>query len=186
MLASLADTVSSDTQLVEAVANGDQEALRDLYQRHGGAVLALARRMLGSPEEAEEVLHDALLGLWRSAASFDPARASLRTYLFALARNLCISRLRARRARPRVEDFDESAAAVQLALSVNPDPLPGVLAGQALAAVDESDRLLLEEAFYGGWSHSELAIRHELPLGTVKSRLRRALAKMKEVLEGPA
>lgn len=186
MLATLADTVSSDSQLVEAVARGDQGALRDLYERHGGAVLALGRRMLGSPEEAEEVLQDAFLSLWRNAATFDKTRASVRTYLFAIARNLCLTRLRARRSRPRVDDVDESAGAVQLAFSVSPDPLPAVLARQAMAAVDDADRLLLEEAFFGGWSHSELAQRHDLPLGTVKSRLRRALLKMKEVLEGTA
>lgn len=182
----MADTVSSDSQLVEAVADGDQDALRDLYERHGGALLGLARRMLGSQEEAEEVLDDTLLGLWRHAAGFDPAKASVKTYLFAMARNLCLSRLRARRARPRLEDFDESAMAYQLAFSTNPDPLPSVLARQALAAIDDSDRQLLEEAFYGGWSHSELAARHDLPLGTVKSRLRRAMATMREALEGPA
>lgn len=186
MLATLADTVISDSELVEAVASGNEDALRDLYERHGASVMALARRMLGSREEAEEVLHDALLGLWRNASVFDPARASVRTYLFALARNHCLSRLRARRARPTVQDLDESAAALQLAFSVTPDPLPAVLAKRALAAVDDADRLLLEEAFYGGWSHSELAARHEVPLGTVKSRLRRALLKMRDALEGPA
>lgn len=149
-------------------------------------MLALAMRMLGSREEAEEVLDDALLGLWRHAATFDPAKASVKTYLFAMARNLCISRLRARRARPRLGDFDESETAFQLAFSASPDPLPSMLAKQALGTVDDADRLLLEEAFYGGWSHSELAARHELPLGTVKSRLRRALTKMKEALEGSA
>lgn len=185
MLATLADTVISDSELVEAVANGSEGALRDLYERHGPLIMALARRMLDSREEAEEVLHDALLGLWRHAGSFEPGRASVRTYLFSLARNLCITRLRARRARPRIHDFDESSLALQLAFSVSPDPLPAVMAGRALAAVDELDRQLLEEAFYGGWSHSELAARHELPLGTVKSRLRRALLKMREALEGP-
>jgi len=182
----LADTVSSDSQLVEAVARGDQGALRELYDRHGGALLALGRRMLGSPEEAEEVLQDAILNLWRHASAFDDSRASVRTYLFAIARNQCLTRLRARRSRPRVEDFEETASAVRVAFSVSPDPLPAMLARQALAAVDEADRQLLEEAFYGGWSHSELAALHDLPLGTVKSRLRRALARMKEALEGTA
>lgn len=186
MLAILADTVVSDSELVIAVANGSEDALRELYERHGGAVMALARRMLGSREEAEEVLHDALLGLWRHADGFEPQRASVRTYLFTLARNLCLSRLRARRARPQLDGSDEHSYAVQLAFSVNPDPLPPVLARQALASVSAADRELLEDAFFGGWSHSELATRHGLPLGTVKSRLRRALLAMKEVLEGPA
>lgn len=182
----MADTVLLDSELVKAVATGNEDALREIYERHGASVMALARRMLGSREEAEEVLQDAILGLWQNASGFDPARASLRTYLFALARNRCLSRLRARRARPLVNDLEAPDSALQLAFSVNPDPLPALLAKRALAVVDEPDRLLLEEAFFGGWSHAELASRHELPLGTLKSRLRRALQKMKEALEGPA
>lgn len=186
MLATLAETIISDSELVVALAAGSEDALREIYERHGPLITALARRMLGNREEAEEVLHDALLRLWRNAGGFEPERASVKTYLFALARNLCVSRLRARRARPRLQEFDESSVALQVAFSVNPDPLPAVLASSALDALDEPDRQLLEEAFFGGWSHSELAELHDLPLGTVKSRLRRALAKMKEVLEGAA
>ena len=80
-------------------------------------------------------------------------------------------------------DLDEDAYAYQVALSVDPDPVPPLMAKRALETLDDDERLLVEESFYGGWSHSELAARHGLPLGTVKSRVRRALAKMRSALE---
>lgn len=176
----MSETTVSDATLALSLARGDEGALRELYERHGGLVLALATRMLGSREEGEEVLHDTFLRLWRNAARFDPDLASVRTYLYAVARNLSLSRLRARKARPMRADLDEHLAAYQVALSVDPDPVPPLMAKRAL---DDAERLLVEEAFFGGWSHAELAERHGLPLGTVKSRLRRALAKMRAALE---
>lgn len=183
---SLAETESSDQDLVAAVAAGSEEALRTLFQRHAGALMALARRMLGSRDEAEEVVADTYLRLWRSAGSFDPARAGLKTYLFAVARNLCISRLRARQARPQIQELDPESHAHAAAFSHTVDQVAGALARRALDALDEQDRELMLEAYYGGWSQSELAERHDMPLGTVKSRMRRALTKMRAVLEGQA
>lgn len=183
MLAPLADAVVSDTDLVALVAHGDEGALRELLERHGSVVLALAWRMLSSREEAEEVLHDTYLGLWRHAANYDASRAAVRTYLYAMARNHCLTRLRARSARPRLQDMEPQALEGP-AFAWHHDPVPGVMAKRALASLTEADRLLVEEAYYGGWSHSELASRHGLPLGTIKSRVRRALLKMRDVLEG--
>jgi RNA polymerase sigma-70 factor (ECF subfamily) len=182
-LATLADTVVSDAELVALMANGDEGALRELFERHGGVVLALARRMLSNSEDAEEVLHDTYLSLWRHAAHYDGTRAAVRTYLYAVARNHCLTRLRARSARPLVRDV-EPEALEGMAYSSYQDPIPGVMARRALSALVDEDRRLLEEAYFGGWSQSELADRHDLPLGTVKSRVRRALLKMRDVLEG--
>lgn len=146
--------------------------------------MALARRMLGSREDAEEVLHDTFLRLWRHAESFDPERAAVRTYLYAVARNLCVSRLRARRSRPAIQELDPDSYALAAAFSHTFDLMPTVMARRAMEALDERDRVLMEEAYFGGWSQSELAERHDLPLGTLKSRVRRALARMRAELEG--
>jgi len=179
----LADTVVSDAELVALMANGDEGALRELFERHGGIVLSLALRMLSNREDAEEVLHDTFLSLWRHAAQYDGSKAAVRTYLYAVARNHCLTRLRARSARPQLRDIEPEALEGS-AFSANEDPVPGVMARRALASLVDEDRRLLEEAYFGGWSQSELAERHDLPLGTVKSRVRRALLKMRDVLEG--
>lgn len=161
-----------------------EEALRELLTRHGGSVMALARHMLGSREEAEEVLQDAFMKLYRHAADFDEARASVRTYLFAIARNLSLSRLRARGARPRAaEGVDPHGVAFQSAVGVHDDALPGILVRDALAQLDGDERELLQGAFFLGYSHAELAERADLPLGTVKSRIRRAMLKLRQRLE---
>jgi RNA polymerase sigma-70 factor (ECF subfamily) len=184
------DTVAqtpSDAELVALVARGDEDALQTLYRRHGGAVTALAHRMLGDRQEAEEILQDTFLRLHRHAPSFDHQRAGLRTYLFAIARNLCLSRLRARSSRPRkAADADPHDVAFQAAVGSYDDPLPGIVVRGALARLESDERSMLEAAFYQGFSHSELAELTELPLGTVKSRLRRALAKLRTLLEGGA
>lgn len=179
----MADTVVSDADLVALIANGDEGALRELLERHGPLVLALAKRMLSSREDAEEVLHDTYLSLWRHAAQYDGNRAAVRTYLYAVARNHCLTRLRARSARPVVRDMEQEALEGSV-FSTSHDPVPGVMARRALASLVDEDRQLLEEAYYGGWSQSELAAMHDLPLGTVKSKIRRALLKMRDVLEG--
>lgn len=165
-------------------AVGGEEALRALLHRHGPSVMALGRRMLGSRQEAEEVLQDTFLRLYRHAADFEPGRGSVRTYLFAIARNLATSRLRRRSARPQaVPGSDPHSVAFQAAVGVPDDPLPGILVRDALDTLADDERDLLDGAFYLGFSHSELAERNGLPLGTVKSRVRRALQKLRHLLE---
>lgn len=161
-----------------------EEALEALFTRHGGRVMALARRMLGSRQEAEEVLQDTFMSLYRHAAEFDEARASVSTYLSAIARNLSLSRLRRRKARPRKADgADPHDVAFQAAVGVPDDPLPGILVRDALSRLEPDERDLLDDAFFLGYSHAEVAERRGLPLGTVKSRIRRALLKLRHGLE---
>lgn len=177
--------MGAEEELIEHVRWGDEAALAELHRLLAGNVRTLARRMLTDPREAEEVVQDTFVKLYRNAGRFDPERGSARAFLYTIARNLCRSRLRARSARPR-----EAAA-----WDVH-DPREGFTAGSrdhvthllvkgALEHLSEGERRLLEEAYFGGYSQSELARRHELPLGTVKSRLRRALLKLREILTEP-
>ena len=168
---------------VTGAAEEAEEALEALFSRHGGRVVALARRMLGNRQEAEEVLQDTFMSLYQHAAEFDGARASVRTYVSAIARNLSLSRLRRRKARPRrAEAADPHDVAFQTAVGAPDDPLPGIVVRDALAQLDTDERELLEGAFFLGHSHAELAERAGLPLGTVKSRIRRALLKLRRAL----
>ncbi|MFO7546515.1 MAG: sigma-70 family RNA polymerase sigma factor [Trueperaceae bacterium] len=184
MHATVVERAASDAELMRRVVEGSEDALAALYHRHGGVVLALARRMLDSREEAEEVLHDAFLRLWRSAGRYREERSAVRTYLFSIARNECLSRLRARSARPRaIAGLDPHDPAFAVVANDDGDPVDGILARRALASLQGGERELLEEAYFGGWSHAELSERHGLPLGTVKSKLRRALLKMRAALE---
>ncbi|WP_027892364.1 RNA polymerase sigma factor [Calidithermus chliarophilus] len=174
-----------DSDLIRQVAQGDETALEELYRRYGGKVYALLLHVLGGREEAEEVLQDSFVQLYKEARRYDPQRGGVSTFLFTIARNLALSRLRARRARPqKVLDHDLHDPEQELGLWHEHDPTDRVLVQRALAQLAPEDRRLLEESFYWGYSHSELAERHAMPLGTVKTRVRRALLRLREFLEG--
>ncbi|WP_267461189.1 RNA polymerase sigma factor [Thermus thermophilus] len=142
--------------------------------------------MLGSREEAEEVLQDTFLRVYREASRYDPARGAAKAFVYTVARNLALSRLRRQRREPPKD------------LSLDPQDPEGereealgfwergqeerVLAARALESLSSEERVLLEEVFYKGLSHRELAERTGLPLGTVKARIRRALLKLRQLL----
>lgn len=167
------------------VAQGEQAALERVYEATSAKLFGICLRILNDRQEAEDVLQEVYLSVWRRAGSFEPARASPITWLATLARNRAIDRLRSVR-RAGVADRVESALDIA-------DPDPGALA--ALEAGDDARRLAgclgeLEEktsaairaAFFGGLSYSELADRSGVPLGTMKSWIRRGLMKLKDCL----
>lgn len=162
---------------------GNQEALHELYTRLSGNVYALALNLLHSREEAEEVLQDTFLKIYRSAHTFDPALGSARAFVYTVARNDCLSRLRARRARPKKDaDWDLHDPERQPA-DTPADLVLSLQMEQALAQLEPLDRDLLKASFYEGYSHGALVERFDLPLGTVKSRVRRALLALRTYWE---
>lgn len=162
---------------------GDQGTLHELYTRLSGSVHALALNLLHSREEAEEVVQDTFLKVYRNAHTFDPARGSARAFVYTVARNDCLSRLRARQARPKRDaDWDLHDPERQPTVATA-DPVLSLQTEQALAQLEPLDRDLLKASFYEGYSHGELVARFDLPLGTVKSRVRRALLTLRAYWE---
>jgi RNA polymerase sigma-70 factor (ECF subfamily) len=176
--------MTPEAELMERVRDGDEEALRSLYDALSGPVFSLAHRMTGSREDAEEVLQDTFASVHDAADRFDAARASVRTWVYAIARNACRSRLRRRSARPNpAEGLDPHAAGVPLAApATGAHATDRLTVQQAFDALSDEEAQLLEAAFFGGFSHAELAEREGVPLGTVKSRIRRALGKARASL----
>jgi RNA polymerase sigma-70 factor (ECF subfamily) len=174
-------------RLVEAlhrVANGDRAALAEVYIATSAKLFGVCLRILPDRGEAEDTLQEAYLSVWRNAGRFDATRASPITWLVALTRNRAIDRLRGRKS--------FQLEPLELGREV-PDPAVGadllVQQGQeitrldvCLGALDRADTVLIRAAFLEGSSYSELASRAALPLGTVKSRIRRALLKLRECL----
>ncbi|MFN2323453.1 MAG: RNA polymerase sigma factor [Trueperaceae bacterium] len=158
------------------VAAGDQSALAPLYDALAPALLALARRLCGAEEDAEEVVQDVFVRLVQTAGRFDPRLGSVRALAYTMVRNAVASRGR-RAARPQSVDLDPDGATG----ATNPWPAQErrILVADALATLDPLDRTLVHEAYLEGRSHTELAERHALPLGTVKSRIRRALQRLR-------
>lgn len=172
-------------ELMAAVAgNGDRAAFALLYEHFAPRLKAYLIRQGAREDAAEEVVQESLIIAWRRAGSFDPAQASLATWLFTIARNKRIDRLR-REKRPEFDPNDP-------ALVPDPTPAPdqGLDTAQdetrlraALETLPQEQTRLLQLAFFSEMSHRDIADREQLPLGTVKSRIRLALARLKIQLE---
>jgi RNA polymerase sigma-70 factor, ECF subfamily len=178
----------AEAALVMRLQARDESALAELYERLGAKVFTLALNMLHSHEEAEEVLQDAFLKLYRGASGFEGGSA--RAFLYTIARNECLLRLRTKRSRPHKADaYDVHDPELTLtnasSVSHSGNPIMGVMLEQALEQLDEADQHLVKGAFFDGYSHAELATSSGLPLGTVKSRVRRALLTLRRFLEKP-
>jgi RNA polymerase sigma-70 factor (ECF subfamily) len=176
----------ADLRLLQAMADGDRGALARLYDRHAPALLALGSRMLGSAEEAEDLVQDILLEAWRRAGDYDPARGSVRTWLAVRTRSRALDRLRAA-GRQRIatppegneEERPEPAAEPAEDPSLAPDRRR---VRHALAALPASQRVVLEMGYYEGLTSAEIAARVNIPIGTVKSRVAAALSRLREAL----
>ena len=172
--------------LLPRVAAGDRAALHALYNQLAPQVLAIAARVLGSRGDAEEVVQDTFVEIWRRAATFDAQRGSGRAWVLSIARYRAIDRLRERAAAGRLIERATVATVAQESAS----PIESVAERQlrdrvasALADLSGDERRALELAYYQGLSHSEIAQRLDTPLGTIKTRLRVALAKLSGVLD---
>lgn len=170
--------------MIRRLRDGDEAALRDLYEALGRNVFALARRMTGSREDAEEVVQDTFVKVHDKAARFDPVRGSVRAWVYTIARNECRMRLRARASRPRPAGGLDPHAPDSTMASASPEEerIDRLTVQQAFASLSREDAQLLEDAFFGGYSHADIAERDAVPLGTVKSRIRRAMIKARASL----
>ncbi|HSL84011.1 MAG TPA: sigma-70 family RNA polymerase sigma factor [Thermoanaerobaculia bacterium] len=177
---------AGDLALVRAVAAGDQGAVAALWDRHAPVLLGLARRVLKDPADAEEVVQEAFLHLWRQAGRYDPSRASVPTWLALVTRSRAIDRLRTR----GVVDRAHAAAGKEAGPGhASGDGAARVLHAERakrvraeLAAIPEEQRRVLELAFFEGLTQAEIAERIDIPLGTVKTRTLLAMKKLRTAL----
>ena len=178
----MVDPAEQDAAAVRAVAAGDQGALRGLYERYGRMIHSIAFRITADAQAAEECTQDVFMALWRSAASFDPARSRASTWLCAIARNRALDAARAGARRPTPhEDVPEVGAAPDTADIVTQADA-AVHVAEAMAKLPPTQFDVLQLAYFDGLSQSEIASRLGVPLGTVKSRMRLAMDRMREVV----
>lgn len=183
---SAADDRQSLSDALARVARGSQSALEEVYSRTSAKLFGLCLRILGDRGEAEDALQEVYVSVWRRAGTFDPARASPITWLAALARNRAIDRLRsAGRQRP-AEPLDEAlgiadGSADALAQLEGSEDRRRLMA--CVGALEERQSRSIRAAFFEGLTYSELAERASVPLGTMKSWIRRGLLRLRECLE---
>lgn len=173
----------SDTALMLAIAGGGQQALAALYDRYASLMLAVALRVVGDQREAEDLLHDIFLELWRSAGDYDPGRGTVRAWLLLRTRCRAIDRRRSPRI-ARCESLDDGR---ERAHPLAPDPASASDAERlrgALGTLPHEQRRVLELGYFDGLSSTEIAAMTGVPVGTVKSRVAAARAKLREMLTG--
>ena len=178
-----------DVDCISRIGRGEPAALRELYDRHAGKVFAFSRRMLGDAHEAEEVTQDVFVRAWRKARDYDPRRASVWAWLVIMTRSCCLDRLRRRRRRPDlaanfaaaepesvdhvVTDRHDTDVATEAA---------GTDIGSLLGLLRPMERACVAHVFFDGLTQAETASRTGLPLGTVKTHLRRGMLRLRQFL----
>jgi RNA polymerase sigma-70 factor (ECF subfamily) len=177
----------ADEDLMTLVDGKDPDAFEVFYDRHGGAAYSLAHRIVGDPELAEDVTQEAFLSVWRSKARFDPARGSVRAWALGIVRNRAIDALRsAARPAPKLDRDDESLLEAQPAGErTEAEAIRRETAGrlrQALRVLPREQSRVIELAYFGGFSHAEIAEMLGAPLGTIKGRMRLGLEKIRATL----
>lgn len=179
-------TLESDGQLVTRIARYDELALAEIYRRHGGAVYGLARRVLQNDAEAEDVTQEVFVKLWSQPEKFDATRGTLRGYLLAKSHSRAVDVIRsheARRARERRDALASAATPNYGAATEAWDVLVGEEVQRALASLPENERRAIELAYFEGLSYTKVAERLDQPEGTVKSRIRNGMRRMRDALE---
>lgn len=169
---------------MEGLLAGNDDAIRTLYGRFGRSVYSLGLRLLGTREAAEELTQDVFVMAWRKAARFDPARGRLSTWLMTIAHNLAVDRLRRETGVTRptlvlVDEVPDAPGVDEESLLIEHDA-----AMRALEALTDAERRLIARAYFRGLTAREIAEADGIPLGTIKTRLRAAMIKVRKANEG--
>ena len=180
-----------DAELLELILEERRDALEALYDRYGNAVYSLSMYKLRNPQAAEEVTQDTFFNVWRRASSYKPGRGSFKAWLFSIAHHRAIDEIRRNKRHQNVVQYDTDIEARPADDTTDPVKYTasrfdlGTIR-QALMELRPEQRSIVELAYFGGLTHSEISKRLDQPLGTVKTRMRLALKKLREVLGSQA
>jgi RNA polymerase sigma-70 factor (ECF subfamily) len=175
---------ASDAAVVVAIGRWRQDALAEAYRRHAGSVFALARRLLIDPGMAEEIVQEVFLRLWNQPERFDPERGSLRAFLLAQTHGRSVDMLRSETSRRRREERDARSTA-EAGYDIEREVMDLSVADQVnevMAVLPVDERRAIELAYFGGHTYRQVAVMLDQPEGTVKSRIRSGLRRMRDQL----
>jgi len=174
------ESTPTDPELVERIARADGEAFRELYDRYAGRILAYVRQISRERDAAEDVVQEVFLQVWRKAVSYRPERGEVPGWLYTITRNRLVDRWRRKGGQVEDEAFD--LASLEAAERGPDGRMLDLSLRQALADLSPEQREAIELAYFGGLTYEETAERLALPVGTLKSRIRAALARLRAAL----
>jgi RNA polymerase sigma-70 factor (ECF subfamily) len=174
-----------DVLLIRRISRGDSKALGELYDRYGGLLLGVARKILPDREASEDLVHDVFMEVWRSAADFDPSRGSVRAWLLVRTRSRALDRNRSSYATKITIMEDLQPLERPVPLEEEPQLAPDrTNIRVALQQLPQDQRQVIELGYFEGMSSAEIASHIGIPIGTVKSRVATALQKLRGVMGG--
>jgi len=179
-------TILGDEDLMSLMEGGDEEAFAALYDRHSRAAYSLSYRMMGDRQAAEDLTQDAFLKVWRSAGGYRSDRGSVRTWILSIAHNRGIDQIRSSASRRRTQDRVEQSAPRSQPSEAFAETWRNRQREQireALNTLPEDQLKILELAYFSGYTHVEISNLMDLPLGTVKGRMRLGLKKIREYFD---
>jgi len=178
----------ADEELMQLVASGDADAFEIVLERHADAAFALAYRMCGRRSIAEDITQESFLAVWRSGARYDRARGSVRTWALSIVRNRAIDTLRRGGPRERRQTSDDGIAdTLEAPERTDAQAMDNAASDEIRVALSElptEQRQVIELAYFGGFTHTEIASMLDAPVGTVKGRMRLGLEKLRGHLRG--
>lgn len=178
-----------ENDLVKRISLGDQNALETLYDRYRNLIYSVTLKIVQKNEDAEEVTQEIFMQLWNKAKYFDVSKGNVYVWLMTLTRNKAIDKIRSKHYKMEkqtndleyVSLFESSSDKTGLENAINTEQ--SIHVKNALGKLEDNQRILLEDAYYQGYSQSELSEKYEIPLGTVKTRMRSGLKKLRILLE---
>ena len=182
----------TDTELLQQISGGDSSALSDFYDRHSRLIYGALLRLLGDTDDAEDILQEVFIQVWRKAATYKEELGTPKNWLVRIAHNRAINLIRSRRHRAKKSEVpipDEDSGAVMRSELIDDSLLNQTVSaermqmiGHAMKDLPKEQVVLLDMAFFQGYSHSEISELLKLPLGTVKTRIRNGLLALRESL----
>ena len=169
------------TQLVDRVKNGEQSAFAELYDKYAGAIYGVTLKIVRSEEAAEDVLQDAFVKIWKNIHAYDSTRGTIFTWMLNVARNTAIDRLR------KMKNLDKAKIQTQEQHVNNPDGNRSSQNTNTIGLIDEVEklkpehRILVEYIYFNGYTQQEVADELDMPLGTVKTRIRSAVGELRKI-----